>query len=374
MEHVYATFRLDAPPAQARALAEAILLEQTVETPRRVAEAYPFVRTRLMGDLSDLQPDGPDATRVTLALPVLTASADPAQFLNVLFGNTTLQPGVTLLDFDVPPALHRLFRGPRFGLDGLRALTGVPTRPLTATALKPVGLGVDALATLCRTFAEGGIDLIKDDHYLADQPFCPFEARVRACQAAIDDVAGRTGHRALYVPNLSGTPDQVRRQADLAQHVGVGAVMVAPMLLGLPAVYDLTRHHLDVPVLAHPSFAGGPRIRPEALLGKLFRLFGADAVIFPNYGGRFHFTPADCTRIADALRADWPPFRPALPIPAGGMNIERAEEMISFFGLDTMLLIGGSLLEAGDALPHRTRTLVASVEHIAARLVAGPHS
>ncbi|MFB3133798.1 MAG: RuBisCO large subunit C-terminal-like domain-containing protein [Rhodothermales bacterium] len=365
MDHLPVTYRLEAAPGEAAALAEALLLEQTVETPRRVAERHAFVREHLLGHIREILPDEKGGTRVTLALPLPTASADPSQFLNVLFGNTSLQPDVTLEDFEVPPALHALFRGPRFGLAGLRERTGVPTRPLTATALKPVGLSVDTLAALCRTFAEGGIDLIKDDHYLADHAFCPFEERVRACQAAVDEVEARTGHRTLYLPNLSGTPDQVHRQADLAQQIGVRAVMAAPMLLGLPAFYDLIHTRLEVPVLAHPSFAGGLRIRPATLLGKLFRLFGADAVIFPNYGGRFHFSREQCAGIARTLRADWGPYRPAFPVPAGGMNVERVPELITFFGLDTVLLIGGSLLEAGQALRERTQALVASVEQAA---------
>jgi ribulose-bisphosphate carboxylase large chain len=66
------------------------------------------------------------------------------------------------------------------------------------------------------------------------------------------------------------------------------------MLLGMPFFYELTQKHLSVPILAHPSFAGNPNIPPDILLGKLFRLFGADAVIFPNYGGRFSYSPEVC--------------------------------------------------------------------------------
>ena len=43
-------------------------------------------------------------------------------------------------------------------------------------------------------------------------------------------------------------------------------------------------------VLAHPSL-GGIRIAPELLFGKLYRLLGADAVIFTGYGGRFAYSP-----------------------------------------------------------------------------------
>ena len=136
MSLLHVTYRLEATPGEATALAEAILLEQTVETPRRVAERDAFVRDHLMGRIEAICP-AEDGVHVTLALPLLTASADASQFLNVLFGNTSLQPGVTLEDFDVPPSLHTLFRGPRFGVKGLRRRLGVPTRPLTATALKP---------------------------------------------------------------------------------------------------------------------------------------------------------------------------------------------------------------------------------------------
>ena len=35
-----------------------------------------------------------------------------------------------------------------------------------------------------------------------------------------------------------------------------------------------------------------------------------------------------------------------MPTPAGGMTRERVGEMLSFYGPDTMLLIGGALLVA----------------------------
>jgi ribulose-bisphosphate carboxylase large chain len=258
------------------------------------------------------------------------------------------------------------FRGPRFGIPGIRSLTGVARRPLTCAALKPVGLTLEEIVRRCRTFAEGGVDLIKDDHYLADHSFCPFEPRVRACQAAVDEVAARTGHRARYVPHLSGTPDQVKRRADVAQQAGVGAVMAAPMLLGLPAFFELVDAHLEVPVLAHPSFGGAARIHPVALFGRLFRLFGADAVIFANYGGRFSYTREVCGALAAALRAPWASYRSAFPTPAGGMRVESAPELVSFFGLDTILLVGGSLLLAEDDLLDRTRAFTESVREAAA--------
>ncbi len=369
MSFLQVTYHIDGAPEEAAARAEAVLLEQTVETPRDVALRHEFVRAHMMGSIREMAPleDG-RGLRVTLSLPTVTASVDAAQFLNVLFGNSSMHANVRLENFVLPEQMQGLFSGPKFGLEGLRAATDVQHRPLTATALKPVGLRLEEVAALCRTVAEGGIDLVKDDHYLADHPFCPFEDRVRACLRAVDEAAERTGRRTVYVPNLSGTPDQVRRQLDFAQAQGVGAVMLAPMLLGLPFFYELVHERLEVPVLAHPSFAGSTRIAEATLYGKLLRLYGADAVIFANYGGRFSFPQETCGQIAETLRQPWGPYRPALPVPAGGMQTERATELVTFFGLDVMLLIGGSLLSAGPALRERTREFIESVERAALTL------
>ncbi len=363
-------YRLTVPVEEQGAFARALLLEQTVETPEEVALRVPAVRERLMGEIVELEPLEGGGARLALRLPVETAAVDPAQFLNVLFGNASLHDQVLLEDFELPPTLRERFPGPRFGIEGVRKWLGVLDRPLTASALKPVGLSMDELVVLCRSLAEGGIDLIKDDHYWGDHSFAPFEQRLRRCQEVVQEVSARNGRRIVYAPSLSGTPSEVLRQAEIAQRYEVGAVLVAPMLLGLPFFYELVTRYLEVPVLAHPSFAGAQRIRPETLLGKLFRLFGADMVIFPSFGGRFSYSRVTCRRLAEQARRPWGAYRPALPVPAGGMQVERARELIEFFGRDVMLLIGGSLLRAqpGPELTARARALVESVVEAAAAL------
>ena len=148
-------------------------------------------------------------SRVAIAYPVATTALDPAQLLNVVFGMTSLQSDASCVDIDLPQVLRTALRGPRFGIAGLREAAGVPRRPLTCTAVKPMGHDPKALADLMTTFAEAGIDVVKDDQGLADHSFCPFEARVRACLAAVRSVADRTGHETLYAPNLIGTPSRV---------------------------------------------------------------------------------------------------------------------------------------------------------------------
>jgi ribulose-bisphosphate carboxylase large chain len=340
-------------------LAEALALEQSVETPLHVARRYPVVEREMLGEVAGTE-KVQDGWLVTLALPVATASVDPAQFLNVIFGNASMFPGVTLVGFDLPAEAIGWATGPTSGLEGLREAAGAPGQVLTCTAIKPVGLDVAQLSDLCYRFALGGIHIIKDDHYLADHPFAPFRERVSRCMEMINRAADETGRRTLYAPNLSGTPGDLRRQAEYALTAGAGAVMMAPMQVGLPAFHEIARS-IDVPVLAHPSFSGGAGVAPDIMMGRLFRLYGADAVIFPGYGGRFSYTKEECLAIADAARSPWHQIRAAAPTPAGGIRIERVSELIETFGRDTMLLVGGSLLEAAEELTARTRAFTEAV-------------
>ena len=365
MEFVRATYRLRVDSAGAEARAEALALEQTVELPRS-AVRDPFVEREILGRVAEIAPDPTGGFRAVVSYPVATTALDPAQLLNVLFGNSSLQEDVELLDCEIPPSLRSALGGPRFGLSGFRAAAGVPDRPLTCTALKPLGLSPESLGELCLSFARAGVDVIKDDHGLADHPFCRFEERVRACRSAVEKAAAETGHRALYVPNLTGTAKALSQQLRVVRECEVGAVMISPMLIGLPLFWQLCHAEISLPVLAHPAFGGALRIAPATLLGKIFRLFGADAVIFPHWGGRFSYSAEVCRDLAEALRRPWQPLHPALPVPAGGMSVERAPELVSFYGSDTMLLIGGSLYEAGEALGERTRSFVQRVRAAAA--------
>ncbi|HYE58511.1 MAG TPA: ribulose 1,5-bisphosphate carboxylase, partial [Rhodothermales bacterium] len=68
----------------------------------------------------------------------------------------------------------------------------------------------------------------------------------------------------------------------------------------------------------------------------------------------------------------WHALRPAMPVPAGGMTRERAAELVAFYGREAMLLVGGSLLEAGDGLADATRALVEAVAAAAASLPETP--
>jgi ribulose-bisphosphate carboxylase large chain len=340
--------------------ARAIAIEQSVEMPPAAIEDE-FVRDEIIGRVVDIAQKSGNLFEVRIRLAAETIGRDPGQLINMLFGNTSLHADVALHDVELPGEMVAAFAGPRHGLQALRRRVGAPARALTCSALKPQGLSAGKLAELARRFAYGGIDYIKDDHGLADQAYSPFAARVEAIAAALRGVAQPAGHATRYVPSLSGDLGAMRLQIEVALRAGIDSVMVAPMIAGLANFHRLVREHPDMAFFAHPTMAGAT-IAPPLLFGKLFRMLGADAVIFPNHGGRFGYSPETCRRLASTALRDWHGLRACVPVPAGGMTRDRVPEMLDFYGPDIILLIGGALLETGTKMVEATAAFVTEVQ------------
>lgn len=337
-----ATYRVRADAGTVEDRAFGIALEQSVEAPLAAIRS-PSVLSEIVGRIEAIDDRRDGWFDVRIALATATIGGDAGQLVNMLFGNTSLQEDVLLEDVAFPEDLVAVFGGPRHGVEGLRQRAGANGRALTASALKPQGLEVRELASLAFDLAAGGLDFVKDDHGLADQAYSPFAERVAACAAATFEAAASRGHATRYVPSLSGSGEELDRQTAIARGAGLDTVMIAPMVVGLSNFQALRRAHPDVAFLVHPAMMGATRISP-CVFAKIFRLLGADAFIFPNYGGRFGYSSQTCEEIADALREPWNGLGPSVPVPAGGMTLQRVPEMLDFYGPATMLLIGGNLL------------------------------
>jgi len=334
---------------QARVTAQRICLEQTVELPEEVVPAG-FIRDEVVGRIEIFE-TGPTGFEVTISYAVETVGAELTQFINIIFGNISILPGVKVLRFELTPTLFEKFHGPRWGRAGIRELLKVPKRPLLCAALKPIGFSAVQLAEMAYQLALGGIDLIKDDHGLTNQIFAPFEDRVRRCADAVARANEQTGERSLYVPNVTAPFDQILARAHFAKESGAGGLLICPAVTGLDAMRQLANEeHLGLPILSHPAFQGSYLTASEngmshfSLLGQLTRLAGADAVIFPNYGGRFAFSKEECLSIVAGTETVMSNVKAIFPCPGGGMTLERIPELLEVFGQEVIFLMGGGLI------------------------------
>jgi ribulose-bisphosphate carboxylase large chain len=354
-------YRLKGSEREAHSKAQDICIEQTIEFPADLVKGGD-IRDHIFGRIESFQPIEENYWEVIISYAIEITGFELTQLVNVMFGNFSLKPGVRVERMELPVSLLKHFKGPRFGITGLRDLLGVPERPLFCTALKPMGLSCKDLAELAYQFARGGVDMIKDDHGLADQPFAPFKERVQRCAEAVERAIRETGKKCLYIPNLSAPADQILEKALFAKENKVGALMVAPGLVGLDTMRMLADDdRIALPIISHPAFQGTFTAHPDngishyAIYGQLPRLAGADASIFPNFGGRFSFSIEDCQDIVRGATVPMHHIKPIFSAPGGGMNLGRIPEMIKTYGRDVIFLIGGALHKLGPDLVENCR-------------------
>jgi ribulose-bisphosphate carboxylase large chain len=356
----------DSRPIEAHA--KDICLEETVEIP---GDCVPpaIWDAGIVGQVEAITPCAAPsrAFDVKISYRADIANHSIPNLLNIIFGNISIRRGIKIIDIRLTPDQLRAFGGPRYGIGGLRAALGVHGRPLAATAIKPLGLSVQELARLAAGYALGGLDVIKDDHGLMDQPFHPFTERVARLQEAIGNANAKAGRRTLYFPMIAGRFDQIEAQMEFAAAQGCAGALIAPMLIGPDTGFHLARKY-GLAVMTHPSFTGthfhDPEhgMTPAMLLGRLFRIFGADISVFPNAGGRFTFTEQECLDLAIAMQEPLGDVKPGFPSPAGGMTIEKIDSMVAAFGHDAVFLIGGALMRHAPDPEVGARAFITAIE------------
>lgn len=341
--------------------AKDICLEQTVEFPEELLPPG-MIADYVVGHIESFEPLGGQGYQTVISYAVETTANELTQLLNVIFGNISIKPGIFVREIKLPLSLLKCFKGPRFGRKGLRQLLNIPQRPLLHTALKPLGLPSKQLAELVFKCALGGIDIIKDDHGITNQVFAPFQERVSLCADAVKRANQETGGSSIFVANITGPASQIISRATFAKAAGAGGLLLAPALTGFDIVRELAENDaIGLPIILHPAFQGPYVINPlqgishAAWFGQIARLAGADATIYPNFGGRFSFSRVECENIVKGTTCPMGHIRSIFPSPGGGMTIERVPEMLQVYGADVIFLIGGGLFKYGPNLVENCR-------------------
>jgi len=335
---------------EAASKARQISIEQSVEMP---PEVVPESSKGKIAQVHKLNQTGENSWEATILFDTQIVDSDPTQFLNVLFGNISLQPWCRLFDAD-PAYLSELLHGPSFGINGIRELLKLPDRPLSCAVIKPVGSSAVELANMALQFAKGGIDIIKDDHGLTDQISAKFEERVKLCTRAVREGEQLSGKKTLYFPNITTSAIHIQERYLKAVESGADGVLIAPQLVGFETMHELAKLG-KVPIMAHPTFSGSYLVNrngidPVFYFGKLTRSFGADAIIYPNAQGRFSFSTEICIAINRSCHEEFDSIIPAFPAPGGGVKLKTISNLTKQYGNDIIFLIGGSLYKQDAGL------------------------
>lgn len=200
--------------------------------------------------------------------------------------------GLKLMSLELPASFEQHFRGPKFGVAGCRKLTGVESRPLIGTIIKPsIGLTPQQTADLVKILAEAGIDFIKDDELMANPPHSPFDVRVDAIQRVLNAHADCTGKRVMYAFNISDEMDAMQRHYEKVVKSGGTCAMMSLNSVGLSGAKKIC----DIGELAiHGHRNGWGMLNRHPLLGiefpayqKLWRLAGVDQLHVNGIANKF---------------------------------------------------------------------------------------
>lgn len=265
-----------------------------------------------------------------------------------IFGLRALR-NIRLIDVDFPSELVKSFRGPKFGIEGIRQLMRVWDRPFVGTIIKPkLGLKTLDHAQVAYEAWLGGCDIVKDDENLSSQKFNPFEERVVKTLEARDKAESETGEKKVYMVNITAESREMLRRAEHVQAHGGEYVMVDILTCGFSALQTLRDQDFNLVIHAHraghAAFTKNPRHGISMrVIAKLARIIGVDQLHVGTVVGKMFETREEVKENCKTLSIRMDGVKKVLPVASGGLHPRLVPSLIKFFGKDFVIQAGGGI-------------------------------
>jgi len=265
-----------------------------------------------------------------------------------VFGLRTLR-NLRLNDVEFPKEVVNSFRGPKYGIEGIRKLLKVYDRPLVGTIIKPkLGLKTTDHARVAYEAWVGGCDIVKDDENLSSQRFNPFEERIMKTLEKRDQAENETGEKKVYMINITAETSEMIRRAELVLKQGGEYVMVDILTCGFAALQSLRDRDLDLVIHAHraghAAFTRNPKHGISMrVITKIARMIGVDQLHVGAVVGKMAETKKEVSENVEALKMKMGGLKVVLPVASGGLYPRLVPSLIDFFGKDFVIQAGGGI-------------------------------
>ena len=294
-----------------------------------------------------------ERNNVKIAYPI--ELFEPRNIPNILssvsgnvFGLKTLK-NLRLNDVHFPSELIRSFKGPKYGVEGIRKLLRVYVRPLVGTIIKPkLGLKTLDHAQVAYEAWVGGCDIVKDDENLSSQRFNPFEERVIKTLESRDKAEEETGERKVYMVNITAETREMLRRAEFVLDHGGEYVMVDILTCGFSALQTLREEDFNLVIHAHraghAAFTKNPKHGISMrVIAKISRIIGVDQLHVGTVVGKMFETREEVAENCEALKREMDGLKRVLPVASGGLHPGLVPALIEFFGKDFVIQAGGGI-------------------------------
>jgi len=252
-------------------------------------------------------------------------------------------------DVEFPAELLQSFRGPRFGVEGIRKLLRVSERPFVGAIIKPkLGLKTVDHAQVAYEAWAGGCDVVKDDENLSSQRFNPFEERVVKTLESRDRAEAETGERKMYMVNVTAETETMVKRAEYVLAHGGEYVMVDILTCGFSALQTLRDQDFKLVVHAHraghaaftKNLKHGIAMR---VIAKVARVIGVDQLHVGTVVGKMSETKQEVLENIEACKMPMGGLKPVLPVASGGLHPRLVPALMKTFGKDFVIQAGGGI-------------------------------
>ncbi len=348
-EHLICNFRLENDPAQftLKECAGGVASESSTGTWTDLSTTMAYMQ-RLNAKVFRI-----NGNNISIAYePDLFELGSIPNILSSIAGNVFGLGGVKNLrleDCYFPKSIVRSFKGPKFGIDGVRKKLKLKKRPIVGTVIKPkLGLNVkDHVNFGLRAFL-GGCDFVKDDENLSSQKFNNFYKRAELSLNAADKAKSVTGEEKVVFLNVTAETKEMMKRAEFVQKLGGKYVMIDILTNGWASVQTLREMNLNCIIHAHRAQHAALDRNPlhgisMLFIAKLARLGGVDQLHVGTAVGKMSDNKKQVLEHINALKEPMFGLKPILPVASGGLHPGHMPELLKIFGNDCCIQAGGGI-------------------------------
>ncbi len=280
-----------------------------------------------------------------------------------IFGMKALR-NLRLLDIRFPERYISSFRGPKFGIPGVRRRLHIRKRPLLGTIVKPkLGLDEKEHARSAYESWAGGIDIVKDDENLTSMSFNRFEKRTIETLKMRDRAEERTGEGKFYMPNVTSETHEMLRRANFVRKNGGEYVMVDIVSVGWSGLQTLRELNDDLNLIIHAHRAGHAAFTKNQkhgismlVVAKIARLIGVDQIHIgtakvgkmsdtwtPEIEDEIESKFVTELRGGHSLEQFWFRIKPVFAVASGGLHPGSVPKLIERMGTNIIIQAGGGI-------------------------------
>jgi len=302
--------------------------------------------------------------RARIAYPIkLFELGNLPEILSSIGGNIFGMKSVTGLlweDINIPEKMLRSFKGPRYGIKGVRKILKVYDRPLVGTIVKPkVGLQPGEHAKVAYESWKGGCDVVKDDENLTSQDFNKFKSRFLKTIKLMRKAEKETGEKKAYFINCTAETEEMKKRIKFVEKNGGNYIMLDILTLGWSAL-QTARNYTKLPIHAHRAGHAMLDRTPDhgmsmEVIAQLAKMVGVDTLHIGTAYGKMtggkdevlhieqEMEQQFTKRTKDYLAQKWPGVKPVFGVASGGVYPTIVPKIMKFMGNDVVIQAGGGV-------------------------------